>query len=838
MATAAIQRAVIDAAARYGVDQTALLAIQRIEDPSGNPSQTNNEGSGATGIFQFTSPTARQYGLTDRTDINASADAAARLMRDNTAALTAALGRAPTTGELYLAHQQGAGGAITLLTHPDTPATQLVGNAAVTMNGGNANMTGSQFAGIWTNRANQIAANIPPANVPEVASAYADTSLPPPAPRSRSAALAAIAAATAPPVPLAPNYYRQTADMGLATNPVPFSVPQPDLNVAHPFAPPMSVADGAALMNPAGATDFGQPNRSGSPDERSTQLAVGQNSPVVPSAPLAPSLTEAQRNAILAVPQQGMPPLPPVDPRSIAPIPLMRPASITPPTGAAPIPMPASARPVAADTVAAPPSVAAPTAQQTVQINRHTYIVGQPIQDAAGYTYVPQANGTMLKMQHLSLGQNTVAGGIVRQKIKEALPQVNAAVNGAVDNAKSAVSGAASAVGDKVGGFFGSLGGMFGNHAPAAPPTMPTPPASSSYAPGQMGVNPSATNSGAYSELLAQAADQRMLPPLSSNSGMSSPAGGYANPPLPPPSTVYHPQPMSVTPPSAYSSGGSNYSSPGYSQAATGNVGSSYSSNYGVPGYSGNSSYGPDSYAPSIANISPLDLSSYSAPPVAPTYKTITNPAYTEWENGYTPTSGADPYALSGAGSSAGNYGASTPVPLAPLPRAPAPQQYLRVQVTGAAPVAPVYPMPAPPPGLQTPDFLGGIGKNIGNFYNGTPIGHLTNFLTGNSGASTGGGLLSLFGGGGQSQAQSGGLLGGLHGLLSGGPSSSAMLNGVMTPNFNSAGSQSTPQAAIAAGHNSYTDPVTNALMPAVTISGQPITNYSSGSGGSLASRG
>jgi muramidase (phage lysozyme) len=74
-------------------------------------------------------------------------------------ALTSALGRAPTTGELYLAHQQGITGATALLKNPDASAlsvlTKVYGSAdraqaAITQNGGKTNMTAGQFAQKWT----------------------------------------------------------------------------------------------------------------------------------------------------------------------------------------------------------------------------------------------------------------------------------------------------------------------------------------------------------------------------------------------------------------------------------------------------------------------------------------------------------------------------------------------------------------------------------------------------------------------------------------------------------------------------------------------------------------
>ena len=126
-----------------------MMRIAMIES-SGNPKAHN--ASGAAGLFQFMPGTAKAYGLSDPYDPVASADAAARLTRDNRDYLTQKLGREPTPGELYLAHQQGMGGAEKLLTNPDAKAADLVGAKAVTQNGGTADMTAQQFANKWISK--------------------------------------------------------------------------------------------------------------------------------------------------------------------------------------------------------------------------------------------------------------------------------------------------------------------------------------------------------------------------------------------------------------------------------------------------------------------------------------------------------------------------------------------------------------------------------------------------------------------------------------------------------------------------------------------------------------
>ena len=111
-APAAIRDTISRAAVRHGVDPGALLKIAELES-SFNP-QARNTSSSAGGLFQFIDSTAADYGLADRFDPSQAADAAARLAKDNAASLRKVLGRDPTAGELYLAHQQGAGGAAKL----------------------------------------------------------------------------------------------------------------------------------------------------------------------------------------------------------------------------------------------------------------------------------------------------------------------------------------------------------------------------------------------------------------------------------------------------------------------------------------------------------------------------------------------------------------------------------------------------------------------------------------------------------------------------------------------------------------------------------------------------
>jgi hypothetical protein len=130
-------------AKRYPGFMTRMAQIES----GGNPDAYN--ASGAAGLYQFVPSTARGYGLANPYDPAASAQAASRLTLDNAAALSRALGREPTQGELYLAHQQGASGASKLLANPDARAADVVGAKAVTSNGGSADDTAAAFAQRW-----------------------------------------------------------------------------------------------------------------------------------------------------------------------------------------------------------------------------------------------------------------------------------------------------------------------------------------------------------------------------------------------------------------------------------------------------------------------------------------------------------------------------------------------------------------------------------------------------------------------------------------------------------------------------------------------------------------
>lgn len=151
------------AAAPYGISENYMVRTQQLENPR---MVTTTNQAGASGPFQFIPSTAKQYGLKNPLDLAESADAAARLAADNKRFLMSSLGRFPTDAELYIAHQQGAGGAAALLSHPTMTAAEALqtipkyagkpGAAAeaIRQNGGDPNAPAAAFTSMWATKFN------------------------------------------------------------------------------------------------------------------------------------------------------------------------------------------------------------------------------------------------------------------------------------------------------------------------------------------------------------------------------------------------------------------------------------------------------------------------------------------------------------------------------------------------------------------------------------------------------------------------------------------------------------------------------------------------------------
>ena len=128
---------------KYRLPQGYLERLYQIESSRG--ANLTNRNSTAKGPFQFTDRTAKAMGLQDPNDLAASADAAARLAVQNRTVLQQNGVENPDGKMLYLAHQQGAGGALKLLQGGEAPADKAVGEKAVTNNGGEKGDTSKGF---------------------------------------------------------------------------------------------------------------------------------------------------------------------------------------------------------------------------------------------------------------------------------------------------------------------------------------------------------------------------------------------------------------------------------------------------------------------------------------------------------------------------------------------------------------------------------------------------------------------------------------------------------------------------------------------------------------------
>lgn len=126
-------------------------------ESGGNP---NAPATGSNkGMGQFGPAEERKYGITDanRTDPAVQSRALAMENAENHDQLARVLGREPNGADYYLAHQQGLGGAVMHLGHPDNPAWV---NMAAT---GEGRKKGDEWAkaAIWGNMTPEMKARFP-----------------------------------------------------------------------------------------------------------------------------------------------------------------------------------------------------------------------------------------------------------------------------------------------------------------------------------------------------------------------------------------------------------------------------------------------------------------------------------------------------------------------------------------------------------------------------------------------------------------------------------------------------------------------------------------------------
>ncbi|WP_436355678.1 hypothetical protein [Brevundimonas sp. CEF1] len=165
---AAVDGRVEAEARRRGFDPAVAVRIRQLEngsgDPQARPIKNGKRLSSAHGVFQITDGTWTGLGGGDRNDVGRQVELGIENLVREQAGLRQALGREPEGWEIYLAHQQGQGGARALLANPGRDAiavmTEVLEKAnpgrgaqlarkAVLDNGGREGMTAADFAGLW-----------------------------------------------------------------------------------------------------------------------------------------------------------------------------------------------------------------------------------------------------------------------------------------------------------------------------------------------------------------------------------------------------------------------------------------------------------------------------------------------------------------------------------------------------------------------------------------------------------------------------------------------------------------------------------------------------------------
>lgn len=159
---------IVTAAQARGVDPALAVRIRQLENHTGSatarPIRAGRRLSSAHGVFQITDGTWRGLGGGNRNDINRQVELGVENIARERDGLRSALGRDPEPWQVYLAHQQGQGGARALLGNPDgdavgvlTPVLErgnpgkgaMLARKAIVDNGGRIGMSAGEFAGIW-----------------------------------------------------------------------------------------------------------------------------------------------------------------------------------------------------------------------------------------------------------------------------------------------------------------------------------------------------------------------------------------------------------------------------------------------------------------------------------------------------------------------------------------------------------------------------------------------------------------------------------------------------------------------------------------------------------------
>lgn len=155
-----VAQAVADEATKAGIDPALALTTAQLESSMG--AAPDAPGNSHKGVFQLgETEWATHAGGADRGDRGAQVKAGISALKSAQGAAAKALGRTPEAWEVYLTHQQGvAGGPALLAADADAKAVDVLkpfykgggAEAAITSNGGKADMTAGQFRDLWKAR--------------------------------------------------------------------------------------------------------------------------------------------------------------------------------------------------------------------------------------------------------------------------------------------------------------------------------------------------------------------------------------------------------------------------------------------------------------------------------------------------------------------------------------------------------------------------------------------------------------------------------------------------------------------------------------------------------------
>jgi hypothetical protein len=154
------------ASATHGVDERHLRTMAMLESGGDHLARSKASGGRYKGLYQLGDPVCAKYGATDPFDVEQNIRGGCMLAIDDSKGFKRIMGREPAGWELYLCHQQGLGGATTLLKHPEMSAADALALAhggnlelakkCVTQNGGSLAMTAEGFAHMWEKKYNNM----------------------------------------------------------------------------------------------------------------------------------------------------------------------------------------------------------------------------------------------------------------------------------------------------------------------------------------------------------------------------------------------------------------------------------------------------------------------------------------------------------------------------------------------------------------------------------------------------------------------------------------------------------------------------------------------------------